>query len=98
MTMLRNLAEQAITAYFENGDHLEAMAKLRDHVAVLGRDRDAYAADVQRARDEYATDDVEIDDEPDISEAENGVWVAAWVWVRALDADEIEEEEDAPTA
>lgn len=33
------------------------------------------------ARREYATDDVEIDDNPKISPSEDGCWVAAWVWV-----------------
>ena len=33
------------------------------------------------ARELYATDDVEIDDEPALSHANDGAWVAAWVWV-----------------
>lgn len=37
---------------------------------------------IAQARESYASDDVEIDDAPEVSEADNGVWVAAWVWVR----------------
>lgn len=37
---------------------------------------------VTAARNEYATDDVEIDDDPRISPSDSGgMWVAAWVWV-----------------
>jgi hypothetical protein len=36
---------------------------------------------VNVARREYATDDVEIDDNPRISPSDGGTWVAAWVWV-----------------
>jgi hypothetical protein len=38
------------------------------------------------ARGFYCNDDVEIDDEPAMSEADNGTWVAAWVWVNHEDA------------
>lgn len=37
---------------------------------------------LKRARVAYATsDDVEIDDNATISRSEDGVWVAAWVWL-----------------
>lgn len=41
------------------------------------------SAYVAQARKQYATStsDLEIDDEPQVSFAENGAWVAAWVWV-----------------
>lgn len=35
----------------------------------------------EEAHDRYGTDDIEIDDEPATSEADDGIWVAAWVWV-----------------
>jgi hypothetical protein len=43
--------------------------------------RTAYAASIQAARDMYVDDDLQIDDDPNISEADEGVWVSAWVWV-----------------
>lgn len=36
------------------------------------------------AREQYASDDIEIDDtltDADFSPAEDGTWVHAWVWV-----------------
>lgn len=43
---------------------------------------------VAQAREMYADDDVMIDDDAQVSEAENGVWVQAWVWVGEDDDDE----------
>jgi predicted RNA-binding Zn-ribbon protein involved in translation (DUF1610 family) len=42
---------------------------------------------VTAARREYATDELEIDDNPMLSRApdDGGVWVAAWVWVSTAD-------------
>ncbi|WP_296320823.1 hypothetical protein [Reyranella sp.] len=36
---------------------------------------------IAAARAQYASDDIEIDAEPQLSHAEEGVWVQAWVWV-----------------
>lgn len=36
---------------------------------------------IAAAREQYATDDLEIDDAPATSQADQGCWVAAWVWV-----------------
>lgn len=46
------------------------------------------AAYVARARRQYtaSTDDIEIDDHPNVGVAEGGAWVAAWVWVTQEDA------------
>lgn len=43
----------------------------------------ASAEQIERARDEYQTDDIEIDDDAMVSRAEeeNGMWVSAWVWL-----------------
>lgn len=48
--------------------------------------------EIERARDEYATDDLEIDDDAIASRmdesqgGDNGTWVNAWVWIGAKDA------------
>jgi hypothetical protein len=44
---------------------------------------DEFATDleIERARDEYGTEDIEIDGNAKASRAEDGVWVAAWVWL-----------------
>ncbi len=44
----------------------------------------------EAANDAYGTDDIEIDDEPATSEADNGVWVAAWVWIANVEESEDE--------
>ena len=33
------------------------------------------------ANERYASDEIEIDDEPGTAPADGGTWVAAWVWV-----------------
>lgn len=55
----------------------------------------SYAAEIEQARDEYALpsdDDLEIDDEPALSIADNGVWVSAWVWVRTANDEDADDE------
>ena len=47
---------------------------------------------VQTAHDRYAepsNGSIEIDPETVVSEADEGVWVMAWVWVPKEDIDEI---------
>ena len=49
--------------------------------------------EIAQARDIYADDNIEVDDDARVSrpdpgaDADNGVWVAAWVWVPAADDD-----------
>jgi hypothetical protein len=51
-------------------------------LAILGeRTADSDAEAIQSARDNWADDDLEIDDTPCTSRADDGCWVAAWVWV-----------------
>ena len=40
--------------------------------------RSAY---ITRAREEYTSDDVQIDHDARVREGHDGVWVAAWVWL-----------------
>jgi hypothetical protein len=42
---------------------------------------------ISQAQAMYCDDDIEIDDEPKLSHAEQGCWVQAWVWV-PLDEEE----------
>lgn len=48
---------------------------------VTARDGLADHAMREAANDKWATDDLEIDDEPATSAGECGTWVAAWVWM-----------------
>ena len=47
------------------------------------REQAVASAYIDCARKQYATstDNLEIDDEPNVSIADGGAWVAAWVWV-----------------
>lgn len=36
---------------------------------------------IAKARRRYASDNIEIDADPALSHADDGCWVAAWVWV-----------------
>jgi len=60
---------------------------------------DLYDAEIARARDDYASGsdrDIEIDDEPLLSPADEGVWVGAWAWVPFAEAeDELDEEDES---
>lgn len=45
---------------------------------------------VEEARRRYSdgSDEIEIDDVPFLSEANDGTWVSAWVWVEGAEEDE----------
>jgi hypothetical protein len=57
-----------------------------DLYAAIGRLSDstncATPAEIAEAREKYRTDECEIDDEAWASRGDDGVWVAAWVWLR----------------
>ncbi len=54
-----------------------AIAETKAQVA----DRERFAAEIEKARQGYATDDLEIDDNPLVSVTDDSVWVAAWIRV-----------------
>lgn len=56
--------------------------------------------EIEEARDKYALgsdDDIEVDDGALTSQADNGTWVQAWVWLRKEEDEEDEEDEDDPS-
>lgn len=44
-------------------------------------DNVATPEEIQRARRQYGSDDIEIDDNAAASRGDDGFWVAAWVWL-----------------
>lgn len=70
-----------------------AMAELREVFAKVDERRSAL---ISQARAQYCNDDIEIDDEPELSETDDGAWVAAWVWVANAEIEEEPDEEDIP--
>ena len=49
--------------------------------------RRATQAQIERARHEYANEDIGIDDDALVSESDDGVWVQGWLWIQNEDAD-----------
>lgn len=47
-----------------------------------------HADAIEQAREQYADDDLEIDDNPTVSPTDEGVWVSAWVWVPNSETEE----------
>lgn len=68
--------------------------KALEEIERMGREQEQHADAIQRARDQYASDDVDFDDNPMVSVGEDGVWVSAWVWVPKPDAASDEESAD----
>lgn len=60
-----------------------ALAQLLDvdtlKQAVADHEFDAAARKL--ARERYATDNLEVDEDAELSHADDGVWVGAWVWL-----------------
>ncbi len=58
------------------------LAELTARLVGNQNDLTTHAASIEKARELYVTDEVEIDDRPLISEGgDPGRWVSAWVWV-----------------
>lgn len=58
---------------------IKALAQELDDIDQLARDHELT---IDAARNNYCLhDDIQINDDPIISEANEGVWVSAWVWV-----------------
>lgn len=91
MTQLLIDKTKALIARLENMSvHESHYGDVREWLKQHEEEAVTHAAVIQRARDEYTTDsncDIEIDDTPALSIAEEGVWVQAWVWVDTQDSD-----------
>jgi hypothetical protein len=78
-------AAKAVVANWEKGDLADAVRTLD---AALQDVAFATSKEIQRARDEYQTDEIEIDGDAYASHCDGdaGMWVSAWVWLAAEDA------------
>lgn len=47
---------------------------------------------VRQARELFACEELEIDDDAQLSEANDGTWVQAWVWVPATEVQDASSE------
>lgn len=50
---------------------------------------------ISEARDQYACDEIEVDDDARLSIGDNGLWVSAWLWIYNQDLDRGIAEDDA---
>lgn len=78
------IANEAVLSATKEG--AELVEKAKSAVEQYEKDRqdvEAYAAEIEAARQE-CNDDLEIDDTPLLSVADEGVWVSAWVYVKTV--------------
>ena len=75
--------------------HIMELGEERTRV-VLERDLEGRASEkeIEAARADYHTDDINIDDDALVSRADNGYWVGAWVWVYYPDCDKCGDQHD----
>lgn len=73
------LLAQAVLAGSESVKDLAE--KLKADVERLSGEVSEHGGIVQAARKQHCTEDLEIDDYPILSVADEGIWVNAWVWM-----------------
>lgn len=54
-------------------------------MSALSQANKATDDEIRQARELYGSDEIEIDDNAAASRADEGIWVAAWVWLSAED-------------
>ena len=52
---------------------------------------------ISEARDQYGSDEIEVDDGARLSIGDNGLWVAAWLWLDNKDLHRTGTQDDAPS-
>lgn len=83
MLLLEQPATDVVNRW-EKGDLAEAVNHLAEHLTELKQQRLDHECTTDAARSNYADpsdNDIEVDDEPTLNIADDGVWVSAWVWV-----------------
>ena len=85
---------------FEPGGVSQAWVDAKDALLAKHPYAKASPEQIDYARENYSNDDVNIDDNAELSDPEDGTgyWVSAWVWVgepSSDDWDEFEEEDEA---
>lgn len=90
MTLLATLtAAESFVSGFEDDELQTGIAELLTSIRnEIGAIHPATPEELDAARALYADDDCQIDEGARTSRAENGYWVAAWVWVAVEDEDD----------
>lgn len=91
MLILETLARELV-AKLETwpGVHPDHYAQLKSWLKETDQERRDFPDILKQARGLHASDEVEIDDDPFLSIADEGVWVSAWVWVPKQDTEDDE--------
>ena len=81
MLRLETLAREIVQGWGTPGNNARALA-MEELLKEMGTNRVDFEKEIEEARLQ-TNDDLEIDDEPLLSVADDGVWVSAWIWVGA---------------
>jgi hypothetical protein len=80
---LYQAAKAAAAALGANGIECQELSEALGECEKAAAYRAFHKSEIARAREEYVDDDLAIDDKPVTSDAGDGVWISAWVWVQA---------------
>lgn len=89
MTLLRQDTASLVRKLKASEPYEQTLENVADRLDAIKLEAVAHAEVIQEARNIHTSDDLEIDDEPELSIGEGGIWVAAWVWV-SVDTEEEE--------
>jgi len=87
MFILERAARDVVAAW-EKSDPAEKVRTLNEVLAQIDRDRAENQQSIKTARESLEGDDDEIDDEPFIAAADDGVWVSTWTFVANTQVEE----------
>ncbi len=83
-------AAREVVKNWEKGDLAGAVRELSKALTEIDEARTKHAAAIAVAR-QQCNDELEIDDEPLLSDSENGVWVGAWIYVPTQQSEDAEQ-------
>jgi hypothetical protein len=86
---LTKIDDALVAARFDEQTQEAMDAALEDLRSV--RDNTATDEQLDAARKLYRSNEIEIDDDAAISQADDGYWVQAWVWVPVENEDEVDD-------
>lgn len=82
---LRNMLKEGRLSEGDIPDDWQWLGEMLSKIEEMKKDvSEEEASAIEMARKKYlslASDDIEIDDRPATSEADDGVWINAWLWV-----------------
>lgn len=74
-------AAHGVIANWERGNLAEAVNELERVLRSQELGRLECADAIKRARDQFTTDECVIDEQPLVAPAEDGAYIAVWIWI-----------------